>query len=89
MAQYGLFLVQCRFVAKDIPAVFEMIRASAQANSSGGMVRLGKLYLEGIGVPRDPRQAASRFRKAADAGNPEAAGIVKEPEIGALLANGG
>ena len=47
-------------------------RRSADAGDLEGMWRLGLLYQDAIGSPKDEAQAVFWFRKAADGGNPDA-----------------
>lgn len=86
MAQYGLMQLNgLEGVAKDVPAGAAMIDAAANAGSTPGMTLLAKLYYEGIGKPKDLRQSAQWFKRAADAGDAEAAEAVREPDLAAAL----
>ncbi len=44
----------------------------ADRDHAGAQSRLGKCYLDGQGVPRDPREAVRLFRCAAEKSEPEA-----------------
>ncbi len=46
-----------------------LFRQSAELGDARSMAEIGKLYLAGDGVGKDPNEAAKWFRKAADAGN--------------------
>jgi len=46
-----------------------VIRAKAAAGDIESMIDLGKIYEQGMGVPKDYAKAADCFRKAADAGS--------------------
>jgi len=45
---------------------------AAQAGNSFAQNQIARHYLEGLGVPKSPSEAASWFRKAADQGHPDA-----------------
>jgi TPR repeat protein len=47
-----------------------LFRQSAALGDARSMSEIGKFYMAGDGVGKDPNEAAKWFRKAADAGNP-------------------
>lgn len=49
-----------------------VIRAKAAAGDIESMIDLGRIYEQGMGVPKDYAKAADCFRKAADAGSASA-----------------
>ena len=51
-------------------------RKSAQQNNHNAMIRIGRLYEEGKGVPMNKQEAVKWYRKAADLGNVEAMGYL-------------
>ena len=86
LAQYGLMQLNgLDGVTKDLAAGAAMIERAAEAGSIPGMTLLAKLFYEGIGKPRDLAMSARWFKRAADAGDAEAAEAIREPELAAAL----
>lgn len=59
--------------AKDWATALTACARDAQAGDANAQRNLGAMYLQGNGVPRDPTQAFSWFKKAADAGSRDGA----------------
>ena len=49
-----------------------MIRSAAESGLSLAQFKLGQLYYQGVGTPRDFPKAVSWYRKAVEAGGPDA-----------------
>lgn len=60
------------YEAKNFAKAEKEFRAMADKGDAAGQFWLGKLYLEGKGVPQDNKQAASWFQKASDLGESHA-----------------
>lgn len=52
---------------RDVVEAERWIRQSANAGNMGAVYRLGRMYRDGEGRPRDPLEAVSLFKQAADA----------------------
>ncbi len=66
------------------PAVAaDWVRSAAEHGLPAAQLRLGRMLLEGRGVPRDEREAYGWFARAAERGDPEAANM-----LGRCLENG-
>jgi len=59
--------------AKDWASALTVCARDAQSGDVNAQRNLGAMYLQGYGVPRDPTQAFTWFKKAADAGSRDAA----------------
>ena len=60
------------YVAKDHIKSVEYLKRAAERDNAEAFFGLGKLYWNGLGVPRDYRMAFDCYRKAADLGKKEA-----------------
>lgn len=60
------------YEAKDFATAHKEFRALADKGDASGQLWLGKLYLEGKGVPQSDKDAAEWFTKAAEQGEPHA-----------------
>jgi len=67
----------------DLSRAVDLLRVAADAEIADAQHALGVLHLRGRGVPRNPREAANWFRRAADNGNPAG-----EVEYAIVLFNG-
>ncbi|MGH7023842.1 MAG: tetratricopeptide repeat protein [Caulobacteraceae bacterium] len=56
----------------DYAGAVRLFRQAADADNPAAQYNLGRLYVEGLGVPQDYKSAASWFREAADQGHPGA-----------------
>lgn len=61
------------FGAKDWSTALGLCTRDAQAGDNSAQRSLGVMYMQGNGVSRDPAQAFTWFKKAADGGNRDAA----------------
>ena len=61
------------FGSKDWPSALGACTRDAQAGDVNAQRDLGAMYLQGYGVTRDPTQAFTWFKKAADAGSRDGA----------------
>ena len=57
----------------DVAQAVEWFRNSVQAGCILGMVNLGAMYENGLGVPKNVAQAIEWYRRATAAGSQEAA----------------
>lgn len=57
------------FDAKDYPKALAIYRPLADKGDAFAQWMLGRMYLEGLGVPKDPEQAQRLLRQAANQGN--------------------
>jgi TPR repeat protein len=74
---------QSAFDANDWRLAATLCAAEAREGSVAAQRNLGVMYDRGVGVPRDPAQAADWLRRAAEAGNRDAA-----YQLGAMYENG-
>lgn len=59
-------------VSPEQARLIEALRRDAEAGDAAAAYELGMLYVNGIGVPKDPAQAAAWMRRSADKGKVEA-----------------
>ena len=59
------------FARQDYPAAATLDRQAADSGLTAAMNRLGYMYQNGQGVPRDDAQAVAWYRKAAESGFPQ------------------
>ena len=71
-------------IVRDLAAAATLYRRAAEKGLRAGQLRWGLALLHGRGVDRDTAEAESWLRRAAQAGDPEAAALV-----GYLRAHGG
>ena len=57
---------------RDYALAISLFREAADAGQPAAAYNLGRIYDQGLGVPRNPTMALIWFRKAAEAGNPGA-----------------
>jgi TPR repeat protein len=71
--------VGCRRDAGTAAALYE--RMIGEGEDTEAMVRFGKMLMSGKGVDRNVSAGMELFRRAAEAGNAEAAGLVAEEPL--------
>jgi uncharacterized protein len=88
----NLLLSQIPFSQKKDPASgagaegskpFEAIKAAAERGDVAAQVDLGRMYLSGQGVPKNPAEAVRWYRQAAERGN-----AIAQFSLGSLYFNG-
>lgn len=71
------------YQAGDYATALQEFLPLAEAGQASAQAAVGQMYLDGLGVPKDPAQAAIWLEKAATGGNARA-----RAQIGALYATG-
>lgn len=71
------------YQAGDYATALKEFLPLAEAGQASAQAAVGQMYLDGLGVPKDPAQAAAWLEKAAGGGNARA-----RAQIGALYATG-
>ena len=71
------------YQAGDYTTALREFLPLAEAGQASAQAAIGQMYLDGLGVPKDPAQAAVWLEKAAGGGNARA-----RAQIGALYATG-
>ena len=71
------------YQAGDYATALKEFLPMAEAGQASAQAAVGQMYLDGLGVPKDPAQAAAWLEKAASGGNARA-----RAQIGALYATG-
>lgn len=71
-------LAQILFASQDFKQAFFWWQKAADAGDASAMFNIGSAYYAGRGVPKDEAKAMEYYRKAKDAGWPEAERILKQ-----------
>lgn len=73
-----LIIMEIEHIAKNYEEAYRWAKALSQAGNHHGTKRMADFYYSGQGVKRDKQLAKDLYRTAANAGNKEAAKILKE-----------
>lgn len=71
-------LAEVSFASQDFKQAFFWWQKAADAGDAGAMFNVASAYYAGRGVPKNEAKAIEYYRKARDAGHPEAERILKQ-----------
>ena len=71
-------LAEVSFASQDYKQAFFWWQKAADVGDAGAMFNVASAYYAGRGVPKDEAKAIEYYRKARDAGHPEAERILKQ-----------